>query len=182
MMRQLLTTFFSSADNLEPPYDTKPWASDTTTGILIEDALVWRPELTGKRPAIIIKRNDWSSIKIGTFGNVSGLTSDGNRQYTKHWKGSHTCFCLAVEGAEAELLGAEVYRYFLHFGQAIRETFALSMFELLQVGAPARVEEAKDHYAVPVSVGYGWEETWVLRQTTPTIKAVSLSTTQVLGS
>jgi hypothetical protein len=180
LFRTLLIDHFSHEDNLEPPYDAKLFTYDTDTGILIEDALVWRPVLTEKRPAVIIKRNEWNSIKAG-IGNVSGVTAEGHKQYTKFWKGSHTIFCIAREGAEVEKLCAEVYRYMLHFGQIYRHYLDLLMFELLHVGPVGRVEEMKDHYMVPVSVGYAWAETWILRNTAPAIKSVTLGTNYSIG-
>jgi hypothetical protein len=175
LMRLLLTDHYRSADNIEhAAFRNRWWRDDVQTGIAIEDATVWRPELSDKRPAIIIRRNTWKSIKVA-IDNLSGTTPTGFDEHTKLWRGSHTLFCIAKEGAEAEILAAETYRYLLHFGPVFRKYFNLMMFELVEVGGLSELEEATERYAVPITVAYGWGETWVLQLLSPRLKHISLS-------
>jgi hypothetical protein len=123
---------------------------------------------------VIIRRNAWKSIKLG-INNLSGTTPTGFNEYTKFWRGSHTLFCIAKEGAEAEILAAETYRYLLHFSPVFRKYFNLLMFELVEVGGLSELEEATERYVVPITVAYGWDETWVLQLLTPRLKHIQLS-------
>jgi len=172
MIRLLLTDHFSSAENVEHKlFRERLWKKGDDTGILIEDATVWTPSKTGNRPAVIIKRNEWKSQKAG-LNNTEGTTSEGFDKHIKFWQGSHTLFCIAKEGAEAEILAAEVYRMMLHFGPVFREYFDLMLFDLAGVGALGEIEEAGERYGVPITVNYGWSEQWLLRMHAPKLKTI----------
>jgi len=176
LMRLLLIDHFCRDDDLEnAEFHERLFRYGEETGILIEDATVWTPEKTQQRPAVIIKRNRWQCIKRGTLDSVKDVTAEGNTRHVKLWRGSHTLFCLAKEGAEAEILGDEVYRFFEHFGPVFRRYFGLLAFDLAYVDGPSEVEESSEHYAVPVTVGYGWDDTWLLYQRAPKIKKIKIS-------
>jgi hypothetical protein len=175
ILRTLLTTHFSDASNLEDQsLIGKLWSADACSNILIEDATVFTPGNTQTRPAVIIKRNTWKSRKLG-INNLNCTTPDGFNQYTKLMVGSHTLFCMAQNGAEAEILCAEVYRYYQHFGPIFREEFGLHMFEVMEAGGLNEIEEASEVYAAPVTIGYAWEDSWILKQHTPKLKTVEFS-------
>ena len=176
LFRLMLIRHFADADNIEHPQLKGRIATfDADTGILIEDASVWTPEKTAKRPGIFIKRNRWECLKYGTLDSVKGIDSDGNREYMKLWKGSHTLFAISGESAEAEILGAEVYRFFLHFGPVFRQYLDLLAFDLAEVGEMHEIEEATEHFVIPITVGYGWSDSWVIREHTTEVKHIKLS-------
>jgi len=176
----ILREHFISADNIvhavfrDRLYKTGTDADET--GILIEDATVWTPTRTGNRPAVVVKRNAWQSTKRGTFGSINGVDPEGNSRYTKIIRGSHTMFCVAKEGGEAEVLAAEVSQLFTHFGPVFRNTFKLLAFDLTEVGALSYVKEATDRYVVPITVGYGYDDTWIVRQWAPVLRNITMST------
>jgi hypothetical protein len=173
--RTLLVDHFRSANNIEHSvFRERLWTNTDQTGILIEDATVWTPSRTQLRPAIIIKRNGWRSLKR-TINNMAGTTPQGYDEHIKFWRGSHTLFCLAQEGAEAEILAAETYRYLLHFGPVFREYFDLMLFELMDVGAISELEESTEGYVVPITMMYGWAEGWLLKLHAPLLKKVAMS-------
>jgi hypothetical protein len=175
LFRLLLTEHFASRDNIEhTPFQDRLWKATVDTGILIEDSTVWTPSITGSRPAVIVKRNKWTSLKKG-INNWHGLTPEGFDEYTKFWRGSHTLFCIAREGAEAEVLAAETYRYMLHYAPVFRQYFDLMLFEMVEVGELNELEEEEGTYTVPITVMYGWAESWVLRLHTPKLKRIALS-------
>jgi len=177
IIRELLKQHFSVATNVEHTPLTSRLFTDVpaTNNILIEEFTVWTPQQAKRRLAIIIKQNDWQCIKRGTFDNISGTTTEGFKKYTKYWRGSHTLFAIAAEGGEAKILAAEVYRYFNHFGPKFREYFGLMMFELVNVGAPALIEEWDQHWGVPITIGYGWADEWTLKPDAPVIANMSVS-------
>jgi len=177
IFRELLIQHFEAAVNIEHEELTERLFSEIASEnkILIEEFTTWTPQETQRRLAVIIKRNKWQCQKRGTFDNTSGTTVEGFREHTKIWKGSHTFFAIANEGAEAAILAAEVYRYFNHFGPAFRHYFNLLMFELVDVGPPGRIEEWDEHWGIPITVGYGWADNWILKPDSPVISTISVS-------
>jgi hypothetical protein len=183
-MRLLLREHFSVCDNLEhkslkdrcerATADGATCTDGTTNGFLIEDASVWDPTTTGHRPAVIIKRGDWQTIKKG-INNFAGLSPEGFDEHAKLARGTHTLFCISREGAETELLAAEVYRFLLHFGPVFRQYFDLILFEVMGFGGLSELQEASETFVVPITVAYGWIESWTLRLHTPKLKRIALS-------
>jgi len=176
----LLREHYASADNIEHAVFrerlyTEVSGSEDTTGVMIEDSTVWTPTRTENRPAIIVRRDGWQHLKRLTFDSSSGVDSSGRLHYAKLWRGSHTLFCISPSGAETEILTAETYRFLMHFGPVFRRSFGLHMFELLSVGPLSQVEEASKHYAVPITVAYGWDESWLIREHVPPLRDVRLS-------
>ena len=173
----LLREHYADADNIiHDVFRERLYVAGDTTGILIEDSTVWTPTRAGKRPSIIIKRQGWKSIKRGTFDNASGSDIDGNIQHTKFVRGAHTVFCVAPEGAEVETLASETFQLLVHFGPIFREYFKLMAFDVMEMGAVSTLKEATDRYVVPINVGYGFEDSWIIRQHAPSLANVSLST------
>ena len=176
----LLRQHFSSADNIESAiFRERVFRSgpdeDASTSLLIEDATVWTPGRTALRPGIIVKRNSWEHQKRFTLDSSSGVDAQGNVQYTKLWRGSHTIFCIGREGAEAEVLVAETYRFLMHFGMVFRHYFGLLMLELLEIGALAMLQEEPNNFVVPITIGYGWAETWTVQENIATLRDIRLS-------
>jgi hypothetical protein len=172
---QELRSHFSREDAIEhPEFRKRLWKADPSQGILIEDFTHWTPLNSGQRLAVIVRRNDWQSRKL-TIGSKSGTTNEGDTCYIRLVTGSHTLFCLAKEGIEADLLAAEVYRYFIAFGTEIAKVFELKLFEHVQTGAPGHVREASDRFGVPVSLAYAYSEEWILRSHAPRLKRIAFS-------
>lgn len=180
LLRMWLIRHFSSADNVEDQAQTirkLVWQTNIkNAGIVIESITRWTKELTEKRPAVMIKRNGWKRIKLGIGDRMQG-TSDQDAQtaYGNAWQGSHTLFCIAGSGAEAEVLCAEVYREINQFAQQVRAAADLLRIEVTEVGEVAELEEAKQNFFVPVVVGYGFMEQWRIRQEVPVAKTLDLS-------
>jgi len=172
-----LREHFSDSDNIEHAiFRDRLWDSEAcATRVMIEDATVWTPEMTQRRPALLVKRNSWEHTKRFTFDSQSGTTEDGRPTYTKLWRGSHTIFAVSPEGGECEILVAETYRFLMHFGPIFRQYFNLMKFELLQVGELSMIEETSKAYACPITVAYGWQENWAIRPWGPNITDLRLS-------
>lgn len=161
----------------EPSLKDLIWQPGERTHILIETAHRWRPELTQKRPAVIVKRNSytWRRYGIGDQAQAPHLDQRGDEHFEGYWIGSHTLFCIAGSGAQVELLASEVERHFTQFAPAIRRTLNLHRLQPLQSGSVSVLEEAKENFAVPVSVGYAFVEKWVLREQAPLLSNISMT-------
>ncbi len=158
---------FGDANNIEQQtLQNIIWKSDETTAIMIEAIGRWKPTLTEKRLAVIVKRNGQKVIRMGINDRMmAGLGPQSTREfYATYIQGSHTLFCLGKESAETEILAAEVYRDLLEFGPKIRELMCLHKFVCVEVGELALLEESAEHFVVPVTIGYTYEECWEITQ------------------
>lgn len=179
ILRDILTRHFLTAETIEnPALRQLVWRADERTAIVIESAHRWRPEVSGSRPAVIIKRNSYSNFRPGIGDRHMGnqLDRTGAETHTTFWVGSHTLFCLAKTGAQAELLGAEVQRELTQFGPILQDSLGFLRFAVNEVGEVAELEEAAEGSSVvPVSCGYCYYEAWTLRPQLPPLRHISLS-------
>lgn len=174
-MRDRLINHFASPLNIETP-DLRHivWQPGERTGILIESVHRWRQGLVEKRPAVIVKRNAYHSVRLA-ISDFSGKDKFGGKDYVVLWVGSHTLFCINRTGASVEILATEVQRYFTQFAQVFKEYLNFKSFSVVEVGAISEVEEATESQVVPVTVGWAYEETWNLRKEARPAWRVSLA-------
>jgi hypothetical protein len=175
--REWFINHFSKAENIEAKeLRGKLWKAIPSTDLVVESITQWRPDLTQKRLAIIIKRNDWQIQRVGIDDRLQGSDNiNGTVEYSTLISGSHTLFCLAGKGTEAEILAAEVYREMIQFGPVIRQEMGLQRFMVVSVGALFELEESKENYGVPVTVSYVTSESWQLVPQAPVLKRIVLS-------
>jgi hypothetical protein len=174
IMRQV----FASSDYIEDGL-LRPdlvWNPGDTTGILIESVTAWKPRLTEKRPAIIVKPNSWTNMRRGIGDLRQGPPADhqGNQHFITHWVGSHTLFCIGNSGAQAEILAAETQHHITQSALVIAKSVGLQRLQVLEIGPVSELEEATETFSVPVTAGYGVEQKWILRQQAPRINRLSL--------
>lgn len=158
----------------------KIWkAVGTETTIDVESATRWKPETTELRPAVVVARNDWNVLRFGINDQMMGgdWEATGAEYFAAYVEGTHTLFCVSPLPVEAEILAAEVYRETLQFGPAVRRELdvAVKRFATVGVGKIFEIEEARQAYAVPVTVAYGLEERWKLVPYAPFLKKITLS-------
>jgi hypothetical protein len=177
---QLLRQHFSDGHNIgEPSLRGTLWRTTNPTGIVIESSTKWDPSKGGQLPAIVVKRNDYAFQRFGINDQLMGGYGDDNsgaEWYTTFVIGSHTIFCLATEGAEAEVLGAETYFELLDFGPLFRRNFCLHRWVVQGVGAVHYLAEAAGAYFVPVTISYAFEQVWKLRPDAPLLKKIGIRT------
>ena len=89
--------------------------------------------------------------------------------------GSHTLFCIANTGAQAEVLAGEVFKDLNIYGLVIANVLNLIKFEAVELGQLFQVEEGKENYAAPIVVQYTGQEVWTLAQQGPILKRINLS-------
>lgn len=176
-LRDWLTNRFADPNNIETEQlRGLLWKAIQPTGILIESITKWKPEITEKRPAIIIKRGSWSSERLVLNDNAG--TNDiylGSERYGRIMKGSHTLFCISNSGVQSEILAGEVYKDLNTYGLVIANVLNLIKFEAVQLGPLFQLEEAKENYAAPIVVQYTGQEVWTIAQQGPILKRVNLS-------
>lgn len=185
MLRDIMAQHFSDPARIgQPNLRDAIWKNAQDTGILVETHYRWVPTNSEGRPAIIIKRNGCKNLRL-SVGNVRQAPSQdeyGHEHFITAWTGSHTLFCLAREGAQAELLASEVQKQLTGFGPIIQKYVpSLLRFEVVDIGPADKIEEAKESFGVPVTVGYAYEERWVLRQEAPPLTQINITLSTILG-
>jgi hypothetical protein len=194
-LRQLLIGHFSDPQNIEEPrirrqVETigawRPESTDTgsslnPSGILIESITRWAPNNADKRPAILIRRNSWrwSSRVIGD--KLSENVYTGETEYSGFWEGSHTLFCLAPNGAEAEFLSTEVVKFLTLFSPLIRQQMDFFRFMIGEIGGVGEVQEVMQGYAVPITVTYVAHESWSIQPYVPRLKRIVFKASDLLS-
>jgi len=176
-LRDWLTNRFSDPNNIEAePLRGLLWKATQPTGILIESITRWKPESTEKRPAIIIKRGNWTSSRLVLNDSVGTVDSYlGSQRYGRLMAGSHTLFCISNSGAQSEIIAGEVFKDLNTYGLVIANILNLVKFEAVELGELFQLEEEKENYAAPIVIQYTGQEVWTVAQQGPILKRVNLS-------
>ena len=178
IFRDILSRHFIDAGRIEDP-DLRHliWKEGVQTGILIESAHRWLATNVEQTPAIVVKRNSTSRVFRGIGDRRQGqpVDNEGNPHYLGLWVGSHTLFCIGGNGPQAELLAHEVARHLGWFAPVIRDSLRLKRLQVLQIGAVSILEENQQNFVTPVTIGYGYEEAWIIRQNAPRLRNISAS-------
>ena len=179
-LKWLLMQHFVDPDNLaEMLHRTRfkevgGWKADETTGIYIESITRWRPELAEKRPALLVKRNDWKWERVTIGGQAGSDYVEGHEHFHGFWYGSHTVFVVGNKAAEVELLANEANNFLLRASPKVMEQMDLHRFVPVGMGGLAVVEESTKNYAVPLTFAYVAEENWTLTPLAPRLKRITL--------
>lgn len=182
VLRRFLTNLFKDPANLEnktPAVQQMVWTPDASTGIAIETVGAWVPELTEKRPGVIIKGGGWKRVRVGIDDRMIPEAPDGKRYHGNFWQCSHTLLCIAGSEIENKLLLAEVYRAFNQFGPALREKLQLMRFEVMEAGEQLILEgEARENFLAPVNLAYAYQEFWRIEElSSPVLAGVQMGVT-----
>jgi len=125
------------------------------------------------RPSIMVRRHPIRSQQIGINNQYMGAPQDdGAESYEDMEMTGHLLFCIGRTGAEAELLGTEVWKHFKHFGPILRKDLKLARFQVMELSEVGKVEESKTHFATAVSCFSAFFERWDLILESPILKRV----------
>lgn len=175
LLRDLLVRHFATPLNVEEP-DLRDlvWREDERTGILIESIHRWRGDLVEKRPAVVVKTNARQNQRMAV-GDLAGTDGQGNVTYQTFWVGSHSLFCIHGSGAGVEILATEVQRELTQFGPLMVEYLGLYNWQVTEVGAVSELEESRESYVVPITVGWAYGEMWKLSRESLKLRKLPLS-------
>ena len=180
---QILRYQFADPSNITQE-KLKPyvWSPDETSKITINPIYLWDPETIQRRPAVIVKRHVWKTQRISIGDAYHGHVPQDGYESTRHAvmvNGSHTMFCHAMTGLEADELGSEVGYLFLEFQQHILRNFKLHSFRMESIGEIVKIDEPHEHFMVPITVSYVMTHCWSIIQETPIWTGFSVRTEAV---
>lgn len=176
---QLLRQHFADPDEIEhPSLKDNIWTPDPETSkIVINPA--WALEIAElmNRPAITIRRQPVSTRILGLNNRHQGghIEPDGMEFYETQHASGHILFAVARTGAEAEILGTEIWKQLLHFGPVIRKDLKLARFQVMELSEVGKLEESTEHWATAVSVFTGFYERWQLVPEAPILKTLGIN-------
>jgi len=187
ILLQLLRSQFSREETIqEPALKECLWVGSppeyvqedpSRSKIMIEPVFRWDARIVQQRPAILVKRGTWSPQLRGIGQNVyqprsldpDDLPENGER-YLTNIVGTHMLFCVAQEGAQAELLGTEVYERQITFSKMFIQDFGLSSYWVPQISDVKKLNESKEHFAVIVNLQYTVPMPYRITQQAPLFK------------
>ncbi len=153
------------------------------TRIQIDAVWKYNAQDIQRRPALYVKRNSFQTQRLAIR---DGMTSNAKRdsegkvqavrgEYkTVAVLGSHTIFCVGGSGAEAELLGMEVFNHLVGFSQVLREDLKLHRFMVNEVGELAVLDEYVERFVVPVVCAYAALPAWRTDVVAPWLKTLEI--------
>lgn len=189
ILLRILQSHFSRSENITferlrdliwtpQPEDTD---SDSTSGpdtkIVIDPTHLWNAQNVQQRPSIMVKRNRVSTQRLGLDdGWTLGLNPDREGDYkTRMIIGSHTCFCIGGSGAEAEMVGQEVFDELMEFSPVIRKDFLFHRFTVTEISEVNKLEESDEHFVAAVVVGWAHSQDWRIVQEAPFLKTLEIA-------
>lgn len=135
------------------------------------------PEIQ-KLPTLLVKREAFQTGRI-SFQDASlvGRNEKGVYEGRRHQvdiKGKHSIICKGGSGAEAELLGQEVYFRMLHYQQVIKKDFSLGhLFTEGVSGVKTRTDESKPTHYTVVSIDWAYVYLWLVIPESPILKRIA---------
>lgn len=152
------------------------WRPGVDTGVRIMTSTQWNEvDRSNEELVIVIKRGpqQWQPMGIGGKGE-----DDVDGQVLYHMvTGSHTFFATGGSGAEAELMGDELAKLWIHESYRMTHEFFFSNFQPGELGSPGAVTDLGDVIGVPFSVAYAYQCITKTQPIQPTLKVFNVRQT-----
>jgi len=201
---RLLQYHFSTPDNIEEPLlkdyiwspsdkgclpttdygasssEESSVASQVVPGsrLLIRTSYSQDPAAAQQLPGLYVKREAFYTEGISLLDrSLPGLNSRGVYEGTEHQVnviGAHSLICRGGSGAEADLLGQEVYFRMLHYQQVIKKDFQLGRLQAKSVSeVRQQPEQAKSAYYSVVRMEWAYVYRWLVIPEAPILKRLT---------
>jgi len=178
LIEHLRRHFQDTANIQDPSIRQYLWKANVDReSIIIDSVARWNPAAASARPAILLRRNPWQVTHTGIGANLmhGSRTESGQDNFSIIMGGSHTIFCIARESGECEVLAAEVYLELLEFSAIIREKAELLRFQVTEIGQMQPIDEAREHFGIPITVAYAHNHSWKVIHQKPVLNTVDLA-------
>jgi hypothetical protein len=154
-------------------------------GIYVGVSYEFTPAMVQQRPGLFVKREPLTASRVSalkgdsTVVHIKGQT--GVYQGTEHQKqlaGRFSIICAGANGAEADLLGEEVFYRMLYFAPLIKEDIRIGYFAVESLSEVKDLENDGVHAFYTV-VGIAWADVprWAVVPETPVLKRLHWTAT-----
>jgi hypothetical protein len=189
---RLLQYHFSDPNNIvRESLQYLRWYRDCTDGIVDDDGnslrrlyinVGYQLDLANaeQRPGIFVKREDVRTRRISVEKGDSVTTHIKQRIgafqgkiYHKILEGAFSLICIAESGAEADLLGEEVFDRMLFFAPMIEDDIRIGQFEVKMLSDVKELEAgANKAYYTVVRIQWASQRRWTIVAETPVLKRI----------
>lgn len=137
-----------------------------------------------QRPAIFVKREPVETRRVSqekgdavTTHMSSDLGVLQGKKYQKILEGAFSLVCLGNSGAEAELLGEEVFDRMLYFAPKIEDDIRIGQLTVKRLGAVQQVKakEPRTGFYTNVRIQWAAHRRWILAAQTPVLKRIQFT-------
>ena len=198
VFQRLLQYHFSTPDNIdEPLLKEYIWTPSSQCCKVVEDSeddgtsqmippsrILIRPSWSQlgpdvqQLPTLLVKREAFRSERIAfQDASLTGRNAKGvyeGRQHLVNIVGKHSIICKGGTGAEAELLGQEVFFRMLHYQQIIKRDFQLGhLFTQGVSDVKDKKNEAKPTFYTVVSIEWAYVYLWLIIPESPIVKRIA---------
>lgn len=186
LFRHWLCLHFADVSNIVDPLFKDPpllWtASKETTQIVIESVGEFDPTIVEARPAILLARGDWDSQRLGIDDrSMPNWHPEGqpsaSTQHAILWIGSHTIWCATRNYGQCERLAGEVADMLMEEAPIVRRVMGFHRLTVAKIGAPGKLKEAREHFAIPITLAYAHIVTWAISPEATRMRTAAMTIT-----
>ncbi|MEM3062001.1 MAG: hypothetical protein QW303_00455 [Nitrososphaerota archaeon] len=160
----ILKHFFAHPSYLSTPrfklHPNKQLDPDENSNVIIASVAAFLPELSDKRPAVLVRRLEWAVNQLGVGDGRINTSNTEHSRYLIGITGGHSIICLSREMGEVEALVEEVMNCFIYFKPALRKMLNLNKLQLTVVDRVSGFKSNRDYFLCPLVVKYTWTESW----------------------
>jgi len=173
----ILRTHFGDPQSIfRPLLKDLIWMEGDESKILIETVTNEKLKTVGKRPAILVAREDVNLKRETLDYSVHQLGPELGQNYYATAHGAVTIFCITNDPNYTELLAAEVFQYLLYITPEIEHSLCCNRrFDVKTLGRPAEVEGYGGTFVIPVVCNYVSDIGWELRENIPRLRSMVAS-------
>lgn len=157
------------------------WVKDPAqTKVILDPINKLDFEVVQKRPAVYVARGPIAFNRVAIDDLAEVERGKGILTYAKIATCTVSCLPVSKEAGEVELLAEEVSDVLNVFTSIIKKDFNFQKFDLGVISPIGVVQENREFFTTPVTVGLQWEEIWTVEQFSVPLRAVLVHLNQTL--
>lgn len=174
--------FITSSNIVFPSLKGYLWSEDAALSkVLIEPSYMVNLKNVQQRPAILVKRSDLSMgyPGLGDGRHMPHFEGEGPMagyqlgiDFTSIMSCGHEIICVGMTGAEAELLGWEVFLKYATHKEILKREARVGKFIVSGLSSVKKLDENQENWAVTIQLGWKSTLEWTVKQDSPTLKKI----------
>jgi hypothetical protein len=178
MIATILANHFADVRNIKNPFLKQYiWTSDpTTSNLIINVEEDWEPNITNRKPAIFIKRNEATIQKVAINDMEQSGRIDNVNEYAVHFVGSHSVRCYGANSQPPDDLAFEVATLMTRVAPAFRNFLPITQFRVTTIGAKDRDDsDPAEAYSVTITIPWGFWYLFKVTRNAPLLQFIDLA-------